>query len=116
LLHELRACADDAERRGVEVDLQPLVGELPPLDAAERRALVDPVMQVVAAADTHARVTVVSTSRSDVVVAVVADANVMVDREVRSPAVEVSSEVSSELEGRQQWVEARWSAPSRSPW
>jgi hypothetical protein len=112
LLHELRACADEAERRGVEVDLQPLLGELPSLDAADRRALIDPVVQILAAADTHARVTVVCSGDSDVVVAVVADVSARVVVETVSTSVGVSSE----LEGDRQWVEARWTArsPSRS--
>ncbi|MFC7548887.1 sensor histidine kinase [Plantactinospora sp. GCM10030261] len=58
LLHELRACADIAERGGVPVEFVS-VGELPPLPVEIRRRLVDPLAATLAAARGWARLTVV---------------------------------------------------------
>lgn len=71
LLHELRACADIADRRGVLVDLQ-VRGRLPALDLADRRRLTEAPLLALAAAERHARVTVVARS-DEVAVGVVAD-------------------------------------------
>lgn len=60
LIHELHACADSAERRGVAVDLQPPVGIVPTLPREIRRTLAEPVIQVLAAARSRARITVVA--------------------------------------------------------
>jgi hypothetical protein len=74
LSHELRACADAAERRGVAVDLIAAAGTIPLLPVSVRRALVEPVIQVLAATASRARITVVA-SRAEVTVAIVADAS-----------------------------------------
>jgi hypothetical protein len=57
LVHELRACADVAERRGVSVTLE-TVGTPPSLSIEARRALTEAPMHVLASARSHARVTV----------------------------------------------------------
>jgi hypothetical protein len=107
LLHELRSCADQAERRGVEVELVPPVGVLPSLSPSARRTVLEPVIQVLAAAEAHARVTVVA-SRHDVVVGVVGDGATDVDATSSVPQVQVSWE----RDGGRTWAQARWTAPS----
>ncbi len=72
LLHELRACADIAERKGVVVDLV-MVGQIPALPVAVRRALAEPPIALLAGARSRARITVAATS-SGVTVGVLADA------------------------------------------
>jgi hypothetical protein len=57
LMHELRACADVAERRGVAVTLE-AVGTPPALALETRRALTEAPMHVLASARSHARVTI----------------------------------------------------------
>jgi hypothetical protein len=102
LLHELRACADTAERRGVEVDLLP-VGLVPALPVGIRRALTDGPIQVLAAARTRARITIVATP-GEVTVAVVADAET--GRMVVPGEPDVM--LSYEREGGELWVQTRW--------
>lgn len=101
LVHELRAAADVAERRGVAVHLS-VVGTREPLTVEVRRALTEPAMVVLGAARTHARLTVVG-SASAVSVGAVAD--VVVTPVVRSCSmVEVTAVHGS---GRC-YVEATW--------
>jgi hypothetical protein len=71
LEHELNACIDLAERRGVAVQLA-LRGARPALPRAARRALTEPVIAVLAGASATARITVVGVD-DQVVVSVVAD-------------------------------------------
>jgi hypothetical protein len=71
LEHELHACIDLAERRGVAVQLA-LRGSRPALPRAARRALTEPVIAVLAGAVATARITVVGVD-GQVVVSVVAD-------------------------------------------
>jgi hypothetical protein len=73
LAHELRACADVAQRAGVAVQLS-VRGEGPRPALPVRRALTDPVTAVLAGARTAARVTLVRTP-AEVVVSVVADSD-----------------------------------------
>ncbi|WP_326582547.1 hypothetical protein OG250_27565 [Streptomyces sp. NBC_00487] len=103
LLHELRACADVAERRGVRVALLSY-GDLPELPASVRRELADGALLVLAAAATRARVTVV-TSPEEVVVSVVADAPPETLVEPPGPLT-VSSTYDQEED--QLWWETRW--------
>ena len=73
LIHELRACADVAERRGVTVSLH-TAGETPYLSVEQRRALTELPMHVLAAARTWARATVVTPAdQPETEVSVVAD-------------------------------------------
>jgi hypothetical protein len=72
LSHELRACADAAERHGVAVDLIAPAGVIPMLPVTVRRALVEPVIQVLAGTVSRARITVIA-SQAEVAVAIVSD-------------------------------------------
>jgi hypothetical protein len=106
LLHELRACADAAERRGVEVDLQAPVGTVDILPVTARRALAEPVIQVLAGTRTRARITVVA-QPSDVTVAIVADAP---DVALPGGEPDVDMDVARDNEGGWLWVQSRWTA------
>jgi hypothetical protein len=72
LLHELKACVDVAERRGVLVDLA-TQGSWPGLPLDVRRGLTEAPVRVLSTARNWARVTVLGTD-SGVSVSVVADA------------------------------------------
>ncbi|MEO3859497.1 hypothetical protein [Acrocarpospora sp. B8E8] len=104
LLQELRACADEAERRGVEVDLQAPVGVVPALSLEVRRALTEPIIEVLAATATHARVTVIATA-GEVVVAILADAR-DIGRVPSPPGIEASYDTKGDL----MWAQGRWHA------
>jgi hypothetical protein len=108
LSHELHACADAAERRGIAVDLMAPVGSVPPLPVGVRRALTDPVIQVLGATATRARITVVA-AETGIAVAAVADACLEVPIEATHDAVEVTEDA----EGGLLWVQASWT--DRSP-
>jgi hypothetical protein len=110
LVHELRACADAAERRGVAVDLQAPVGTIPALPLDVRRALAEPLILVLAAIRSHARVTVVA-EPADVAVAVVGDAPV----DARSPMPHHLVQVNQDTEEGLLWMQARWRDQSRLP-
>ncbi|GLZ36573.1 hypothetical protein [Actinokineospora sp. NBRC 105648] len=100
LLHELRAGADIAERRGVLVSLS-AVGEIPDLPVDTRRALTEAPIVALSQARTMARVTVVALA-DEVTVAVVADA----------PDVDVRAHPDIRLtrtrEGDRLWLQAEW--------
>ncbi|MFD2767529.1 hypothetical protein [Micromonospora eburnea] len=102
LLHEVRACADVAERRGVMVSLN-AVGVLPVPPVAVRRALTEAPIEVLSGARTYARVTVVGTD-AGVVLSVIADAP--------DVAVHPHSEVAIDQhrENGRIWIETRWPA------
>ena len=102
LLHEIRACADVAERRGVLVSLT-AVGVLPVPPLAIRRALTEAPIEALSGARTYARVTVVG-SGDEVVLSVLADApDVAVHRH---PEVVVNEY----REEDRLWIETRWPA------
>ncbi|WP_217208054.1 hypothetical protein [Streptomyces sp. AC550_RSS872] len=103
LLHELRACADVAEQRGVRVTLLSY-GDLPDLPTSVRRELGEGTLLVLSTAATRARVTVVATPE-DVVVSVVADAPS--EALVKSPGPLTVSAIYDEEEN-QLWWEDRW--------
>jgi hypothetical protein len=71
LLHELRACADMAERNGVQVAVE-VSGRGVQLSSLQRRLLTDPALAVLAVATGSARVTVTELA-SSVTVSVVAE-------------------------------------------
>jgi hypothetical protein len=106
LLHELRACTDLAERRGVDVTFVN-VGEPPDVPAEARRALAEVVVLVLASAASRARLTVVADA-TEVVVSVVADApaNVLDDLRRVLPVSVVDNKDANQL-----WVEVRWRKP-----
>jgi hypothetical protein len=102
LLHELRHCADVADRKGVEVELDAR-GKLPALPVAVRRDLTEAALTALATAESWARVTVVG--EPDLVsVSVVADCG-----EVTLPSP-VTPEVRVEMfgTGTTVWTEVRW--------
>jgi hypothetical protein len=107
LIHELRACADIAERKGVIVDLA-TAGEVPVLPVAVRRALTEAPIAVLAAARGAARITV--TVGGDLVaVSVVADTDLDLDALpeglIVAPA-DSSAAVESFRDGDRLWVQA----------
>jgi len=111
LSHELGACAEAAERDGVAVDLIAPAGTVPPLPVGIRRALTDPVIRVLGAALTQARITVIASATS-VVVAVIADANLQVPLQA---ADNDHVRLAQETEGEWLWVQASWTDRSPSP-
>ena len=72
LVHEVTACVDTAERRGVDVSFA-VSGAAVPVPAQVRRELTGPVIAALSAARSRARVSVLRTDE-EVRVAVVADA------------------------------------------
>jgi hypothetical protein len=109
LSHELDACADAAEREGIAVDLIAPAGVIPPLPVDVRRALTDPIIHVLAATATHARITVVAAS-AEVVVAIIADAHLQGALQAAHHAVRLTQDA----EGEWLWVQASWTAQSPS--
>ena len=104
LVHELRACADIAERRGVIVDLI-AVGTVPDMPRAVRRALSELPIEVLAATHTYARITLAGAA-GQVAVGVVADADLDAVPEDVSSGVDV--ETSCHREGDQLWAQTQW--------
>lgn len=109
LSHELRACADAAERRGVAVDLIAAAGAIPMLPVGIRRALTEPIIHVLAATTSRARITVVA-SAAEVAVAIVADARLAAPISSADDSVQCDWD---EEEGRL-WAQARWMVSSAS--
>lgn len=109
LWRELQACADAAERRDIAVDLVPPCGPIPPLPVDIRRALTEPIIEVLAATATRARLTVVS-DPGGLAVAVVADAQL----ESPVPCLHEAVETSQDADGDLLWLQARWTSPSAS--
>lgn len=107
LLHELRACADIAERRGVAVVLE-TVGSVPPLAVETRRALAEAPMHVLGHARTEARVTVASFG-GEVAVSVRADVG-NEHADVRDTAG-AGVRIILQREGEWLWTTTSWSAP-----
>jgi hypothetical protein len=104
LLHEVRACVDVAERRGVPVEVISQ-GSWPTLPREVRRALTDGPMQVLSTVRDRARVTLVGTQET-VSVSVLADNAAMIGELPETDGVRTTS-LSS---GSQLWVEATWRA------
>jgi hypothetical protein len=102
LLHELRHCAEIADRKGVEVELDAR-GQWPLPPVAVRRDLTDAALTTLATAGSWARVTVVG-SAGAVSVSVVADC---AEHVVPSPA---TPDVRVQIFGRDGtvWMEAEW--------
>ncbi|GAA1634634.1 hypothetical protein GCM10009733_034570 [Nonomuraea maheshkhaliensis] len=108
LMHELRHCADVADRKGVVVELEAR-GQCPPLPVAVRRDLTEAVLTVLATAVSHARVTVVAGPEL-VSVSVVADSGEVELPGPATPGVLVEALHNDDIV----WVEVRWQ-PSREP-
>lgn len=105
LLHELRACLDVAERRGVDVYLG-VCGAYPTPPRPVRRALTEPALRTVAAARDRARVTVLGSS-AGVTVSVVADGGSPDPLPDPLPGNEDVA-VTTTVDGSRVWVEAAW--------
>jgi hypothetical protein len=112
LIHELHACADVAQRRGVAVDIETAAqlpgtefsGARPPAVPPEgRRAITDLAIAVLVNAISRVRVTVTGTV-DGVIVSLVSDSPADPDLP-RGPARLV---VDSQRDGQSLWVEARW--------
>lgn len=110
LLHELRASADVAERRGVVVDLTS-VGVGPRLPTEVRRLLADAPVHLLAAARSHAKITVAA-GPAEVSVAVIADTPEEVEPPPERPHEQIR--VYCQREGAQWCLQATW-RPSPSP-
>jgi hypothetical protein len=106
LLHELRACADMAERRSVEVSLARL-GRLPETTPEIRRALTGPAIEVLSTAAAQARITVVGIDGT-IAVSVLADAPDF------APAPHPGIDIATYRQGPDLWIETRW-PPAPSP-
>jgi hypothetical protein len=102
LLHELRHCADIADRKGVEVELDAR-GHWPVPPLAVRRDLTDAALTALATADSWARVTVVG-SADLVSVSVVADCAEPVVPAPATPHVRVETFGNDGTV----WMEAQW--------
>lgn len=102
LLHELTACVDVAERRGVVVSLA-VSGTATPVPTEVRRELVAPMAQALAVANGRAKVSLLRTA-TEVRVAVVADAPETLPEAGTTEAVTVETSVHSGLVRS----EARW--------
>ncbi len=109
LWHELQACTDAAERRGIAVDLVAPAGQIPPLPVEIRRALTEPIIAALAATASKARITTVAYP-DEVVVAILADAQL--DSPV--PSLHDAVESSHDAEGGMLWAQAHWTNPSAS--
>ncbi|MEU4449054.1 hypothetical protein AB0K14_06630 [Actinosynnema sp. NPDC050801] len=102
LLHELRHCADVADRKGVEVELDAR-GQWPVPPVAVRRDLTDAALTALATADSWARITVVGSAEL-VSVSVVADCAVR----VAPPPAGTDVRVETFGGDGTVWMEARW--------
>lgn len=108
ILHELRACADIAERRNVTVDLVAF-GQLPQLPVDIRRALLDAPLVALSTTASRARVTVVA-NPDEVVLSVLGDAapGTRIPRMPQPSRPTVT--ITEEHEEGQLWVQAHWTA------
>jgi hypothetical protein len=102
LVHELSACVDVAERRGLAVSLA-VSGETVPVPMAVRRELTGPAITALSAARSQARVSLLRTDE-DVRVAVVADFGAVGFMTSGSLGVDVAWY----SHGEQTRMEARW--------
>ncbi|MEO3795043.1 hypothetical protein ABGB14_32940 [Nonomuraea sp. B10E15] len=108
LLHELRHCADVADRKGVVVELDAR-GQWPTPPVAVRRDLTEPVLSVLATASSRARIAVVG--GADLVsVSVVADSGEVDLPDPVTPGVHVETLNADNTV----WMEVRWQ-PSPQP-
>ncbi|WP_091674596.1 hypothetical protein [Amycolatopsis marina] len=102
LLHELRHCADIADRKGVLVEVDTR-GQWPVLPVAVRRDLTEAALTALATAASWARITVVG-EQNLVSVNVVADCGAVRVAEPAAPGVRVENVSKDDT----LWVEAQW--------
>ncbi|HEX3387454.1 MAG TPA: hypothetical protein VHT94_00305 [Streptosporangiaceae bacterium] len=117
LVHELHACADVAQRRGVAVDIETTAqfpaaqspgpqlpgAQLTAVPPEGRRAITDLVIAVLVNAISRVRVTVNRTV-TGVIVSLVCDSPADPDL----PSARAGLVVDSQRDGQSLWVEARW--------
>ncbi|MEU3624825.1 hypothetical protein BS329_17935 [Amycolatopsis coloradensis] len=101
LLHEVRACLEVAEVRGVPVRMS-VSGEIPQVPGEYRRDLIEPLVEVLGTARTRARITIWG-SGSEVQLSVVADA-----AEPPSALPEGRVRVEWHREGSLLWMQTSW--------
>ena len=104
LVHELQACADIAERRGVAVDIE-TVGALPGVPAEVRRVITDTAIAVLTTAASQVRVTLTAVA-DGIAVSLVADSPAL----PALPAAGGGVVIEHERDRRNMWVEARWTS------
>ena len=102
LVHELHACADVAQRRGVAVDIE-TVAVIPAVPAEGRRAITDLAIAVLVNAISRVHVTVTGTV-DGVIVSLVSDS----PAEPELPSSPAWLAVDSQRDQQSLWVEARW--------
>jgi hypothetical protein len=104
LLHELHACADIADRRGVAVDWA-TAGAVPPIPETARRQLTEAAIAVLASAQARARITVISDQAGVAV-------GLFCDSAADAPPTPLDGEiaVTSQRDHDGLWMEAQWPA------
>jgi hypothetical protein len=102
LIHELHACADVAQRRGVAVDIE-TAAVIPAVPPEGRRAITDLAIAVLVNAISQVRVTVTGTVNG-VIVSLVSDSPAEPDL----PSSPAWLAVDSQRDEQSLWVEARW--------
>jgi hypothetical protein len=102
LVHELHACADVAEERGVAVDIE-AAGTLPAVPAAVRRVITDTAIAILTTARSQARVTLTALAEG-VAVSLVADCPNL----PALPAAAAGVVIEQQCDRHDLWVEARW--------
>ncbi|SMD24590.1 hypothetical protein [Lentzea albidocapillata] len=108
LTHEVSACADIAEQRGIPVDVR-TSGPLPHVPVEVRRLLVEPLITVLSTAISRARVTL-SAVPGGISVSVLADTSADPPPPSAGPV-----EIEYQREGESLWVQLSWHSPSPSP-
>ncbi|HEY3979114.1 MAG TPA: hypothetical protein VGM79_17705 [Streptosporangiaceae bacterium] len=103
LVHELHACADVAERRGVAVDIE-TVGALPSVPAEVRRVITDTAIAILTTAVSQVRVTLTAL-REGIAVSLVADSPAPPPPQ---PAAALGVVIDHDRDRHSLWVEARW--------
>jgi hypothetical protein len=102
LVHELRHCADVADRRGVVVELE-IRGHWPVPPVGIRRDLTEAALAALATAESWARVTVVGNAEL-VSVGVVADCGAVNVPDPTMPGVRIDTFSNEEMV----WIEVQW--------
>ncbi|MCE0537207.1 hypothetical protein LWF15_17025 [Kineosporia rhizophila] len=114
LEHEIHACIDVAERRGISVQAS-MRGALPEVPLPARRALTEPVIAVLTGARSSARVAVVA--RADQVsLSVVVDGAEQIPQTPASTSDEETGrvEVSRLVSGDRLWLDVTWTPATAS--
>jgi hypothetical protein len=104
LVHELRASADVAERRGVAVEIE-TAGLLPPVPGPARRVITDAAIAVLTAAHSQTRITLAVVT-GGLAVSFVADTGAA----VRLPAAGGEVAIEQQQDDGMLWAEARWNS------